>query len=222
MLETEKPFIVSGVYVPVMEALQKEFPWAQRVEELFFRFGIRGVTMDDIAAHLGISKKTLYQYVQSKDDLIIRILELHFDSRKALAAALADRADNAVDEFLLVLAHNLRELERMGSNLLHDLQKYHHTAWLHIQQFRQDYLVAWVSANILRGRAEGLYRMDFNAEITARLHIASTFAVFDPEWFPDTSFSKQEVLETFMVQFLYGIASPAGLTYLQQNIKHHA
>ena len=204
-----------------MEDQGKPLPWADRIEELFFRNGIRGVTMDDVASHLGISKKTLYQYVESKDELIDSVLEQHFACRQELAGVLARQSANAIEEFLRVLAHNLREVERMGSNLIHDLFKYHHAAWRRIQQFRQDYLVGWVMNNIERGRGEGVYRMDFNAEIVARLHVASMMTVFDPAWFDEGSFPRQEVLRTFTIQFLHGIVSAEGLDYLKKNINHH-
>ncbi|MEM1220215.1 MAG: helix-turn-helix domain-containing protein, partial [Bacteroidota bacterium] len=41
-----------------------------RSKRLFLRYGIRSVTMDDISKEMGISKKTLYQYVDNKADLI--------------------------------------------------------------------------------------------------------------------------------------------------------
>lgn len=204
-----------------MDDQGKRLPWADRVEELFFRNGIRGVTMDDVASHLGISKKTLYQYVESKDDLIDGILEHHFTCRQHLADVLSQQSANAIEEFLRVLAHNLREVERMGNNLIHDLFKYHHAAWQRIQQFRQDYLVGWVLANIERGRREGVYRGEFNAVITARLHVAAIMTVFDPAWFPEESFPRPDVLRTFTIQFLHGIVSPEGLDYLKKNINHH-
>src|SRR5690606_17408945 len=201
-----------------MDDQGKILPWADRVEELFFRNGIRGVTMDDVASHLGISKKTLYQHVESKDDLIDNILEHHFTCRQELAGVLSRQSSNAIEELLRVLAHNLRELERMGTNLIHDLFKYHRAAWQRLQRFREDYRVGWVRANIERGRREGVYRGEFNAEITARLHVAAMMTVFDPTWFPEESFPRHEVLRTFTIQFLHGIVSMEGLDYLKKNI----
>lgn len=177
--------------------------------------------MDDVATHLGISKKTLYQYVESKDELVVNILDQCFTRRKNLAEVLSARAANAIEEFLQVLVNNLREIERMSANLVHDLQKYHPPAWERLQQYQHDFLVGWTTANLRRGQTEGMYRDDFDLQIVARLHVGSALLVFDPAWFPDTGFPRGTVLHTFMTQFLYSVATPKGLAYIQKNINHH-
>jgi len=205
-----------------MQPQNQETPdWIGRIEELFFRNGIRGVTMDEVATHLGVSKKTLYQHIPGKDELIRKVLEAHIEERKSLMDSLISKASNAIEELLLVLEMNLRKLDQMKPSIIHDLIKYHHEAWLQIRDFRREYMVEWVEANIRRGRNEGLYRTDFNAAVVSRLHIASTFHVFDAEWFPEDRFDRQEVLVTFMYQFLHSIVSGRGQEVLHQNIRHH-
>ena len=46
-------------------------------EALFMKYGIKSVSMDDIAKRLGISKKTIYQHFSTKKDLLIRVLQRH-------------------------------------------------------------------------------------------------------------------------------------------------
>jgi len=44
---------------------------------LFMRYGVKSVSMDDLARELGISKKTLYQYFDTKESLLLRTLEFN-------------------------------------------------------------------------------------------------------------------------------------------------
>ena len=55
-----------------------------KAEDLFLRYGLKSVTMDDIARKLGISKKTLYQYVENKTDLVSKIMLAHIEEELSL------------------------------------------------------------------------------------------------------------------------------------------
>ena len=71
-----------------------------KVENIFLRYGFKSVTMDHIARELGISKKTLYQFVDNKIDLIKKVLELHIEEEKKMVRKAKDNSDNAISEML--------------------------------------------------------------------------------------------------------------------------
>ncbi|NTW32950.1 MAG: TetR/AcrR family transcriptional regulator, partial [Bacteroidetes bacterium] len=50
----------------------------KKVLELYMKFGIKSVSMDDAARELGISKKTLYQYFKDKDELVKKVVAYPF------------------------------------------------------------------------------------------------------------------------------------------------
>jgi len=135
-----------------MSTSSQEIQWLDRVEKLFLRFGIKSITMDDVAADLGISKKTLYQMVESKDDLVIKVLEYHISREKSQCLHLAGQAGNAIDETFIILDFNSQELAQMKTNIVNDLQKYHHQAWEMIRTFQYDFVFKVIKANLLRGR----------------------------------------------------------------------
>ena len=74
-----------------METVQQDIAWLERVESLFLRFGIKSQTMDDVARELGISKKTLYQMIDNKDDLVEKVLVNHITREKTQCLAMAAR-----------------------------------------------------------------------------------------------------------------------------------
>jgi AcrR family transcriptional regulator len=196
----------------------QEINLIERVLALFMRFGIKSITMDDVAADLGISKKTLYQMVESKDDLVVKVLQYHISREKSRCLSLIQDAPNAIDEIFILLENNTQELAQMKSNVVNDVQKYHHQAWAMIRQFQHDFVLNVVKENLLRGRAEELYRDDFDVDIIARLHLASSFTLFDPQLFPDESVPKHVLFREYMMHYLHGIVSPKGLTYLKKKL----
>lgn len=192
--------------------------WLDRVEALFLRYGIKSITMDDVASDLGISKKTLYQMVESKDDLVVKVLSNHITRGKSLCSNITHKAANAIDEIFFLLESNSQEMAQMKTNIVYDLQKYHRQAWEMIRKFQYDFVYKVVRDNLMRGRREGLYRENFDIDIIARLHLATSFSIFDPDIFPDGQPSKMEVLNEYILHYLHGIVSPKGLIYLKMKL----
>ena len=190
----------------------------ERVEGLFFRYGIKSLTMDDVAFELGISKKTLYQMVESKDDLVLKVLNHHISREKSNCLNLASNAANAIEEILVVLDTNSQELSQMRTNIINDLQKYHREGWLMIRNYHYEFVFQNIRDNIVRGRKEGLYRENFDVDIVSKLHLATAFNIFDEQVFPEGSISRVILFKECMMHFLFGIVSPKGLNYLKKKL----
>ena len=200
---------VSFVYLCAMFTEQQE-KWLQRVAELFMRYGIRALTMDDVARELGISKKTLYQFVESKDDLVNKVMEIHLTVECSRAEVVAIESSDALDEMLLVIRENLGDMQRMKSNIIFELQKYHREAWEKIQSYQRGFLYNVVRKNLERGMSEGLYRDDFDADIVSKLHLAQTFAIFDEAWFPKPPYNSVTLFREAIMHYLHGVLSEKG------------
>jgi AcrR family transcriptional regulator len=201
-----------------MTASTLDNTWLERVEDLFLRYGIKSITMDDVAGDLGISKKTLYQIVESKDELVIKVLEHHIAREKSMCINMSSTSPNAIEEIFIVMETNSQELSQMKTNIINDLQKYHRKAWILIRKFHYDFVFKVIRENLRRGRSEGLYREDFDIDILAKLHLATAFNLFDPHLFPEGSTSKVVLFKEYMMHYLHGIVSAKGLTYLKKKI----
>lgn len=202
----------------LMTTTPQNIAWIERVEDLFLRFGIKSITMDEVAADLGISKKTLYQFVESKDDLVMKVLESHIAKGTSKCYSMTAMAPNAIEEILILLDSNSQELAQMKTNIVYDLQKYHREAWEMMRKFQHDFVFKVIRENLLRGRKEGMYREDFDVDIVAKLHLATSFNLFDPHLFPDGVVSKVTLFKEYMMHYLHGIVSPKGLTYLKKKL----
>jgi len=188
------------------------------LEGLFMKYGIKSLTMDDVAADLRISKKTLYQWFASKDDLVFKVLSHHISREKSQCLELATTAPNAIEEILTLLDMNSQEMNQMKTNVVYDLQKYHPKAWEMLRKFQHDFVYKIVKQNIVRGREEGLYREDFDIDIIAKLHLAAVFNMFDPELFPDHPGARVTLFKEYMMHYLHGIVSHKGLSYLKKKL----
>jgi len=195
---------------------EQQEKWLQRVADLFMRYGIRALTMDDVARELGISKKTLYQFVESKDDLVNKVMEIHLTVECSRAEVVAIESSDALDEMLLVIRENLGDMQRMKSNIVFELQKYHREAWEKIQSYQRGFLYNVVRKNLERGISEGLYRDDFDADIVSKLHLAQTFAIFDEAWFPKPPYNSVTLFREAIMHYLHGVLSEKGRQELQK------
>ncbi len=207
------------MFMPLIMATEPQGEeWISRVEGLFMRYGIKSVTMNDVARELGISKKTLYQLVESKDDLVVRVLEYHISTEKAKCTLLASIAPNAIEEIFIIMESNSQELTRMKTNIVNDLQKYHRKGWELIRRFHSDFVLKVIRDNLLRGRNEKLYRENFDIEIVSKLHLTTAFNLFDPELFPVLVNDRITLFNEYMMHYLHGIVSPKGLDYLTKKL----
>ena len=100
-----------------------------KVTELFMRYGVKSISMDDISSQLGISKKTLYQFVDNKKDLIQKVFERHIEEEMAAMKIIVNESENAVEEIVRIAQYVTQLLREMSPKTLYDLQKYYRSIW---------------------------------------------------------------------------------------------
>lgn len=198
---------------------EQQEKWLKRVEELFLRFGIKSITMDDVARELGISKKTLYQFVESKDDLVQKMLTRHIEQEKTTCMMLFGAAAHALEEMYIVIEGDTQQLKQMKSNVIHDLQRYHRDAWEKVSEYQRGFLYQVVHNNLERGIREGLYRSDFDIDIVTKLYINGSLQLFNEDVFPHTHYNYEQVFREYMMHYLYGIVTEKGLAFLKKKFQ---
>ena len=179
-------------------------------EELFFHYGIKNITMDDIAKHLSMSKRTIYENFPTKDDVVGTLLKNHLDDSMEQCNQRCGESKNAIEEIVMMMQHMRDMFSRMSPRILFDLKKFHPKAWKQFRDFKQDFLMKTISDNIRRGIKEGLYRKNINVEVLARLRIEQVEIAWNPEIFPPSKFELKDVQLSMLDHFLYGIANVKG------------
>jgi AcrR family transcriptional regulator len=179
-------------------------------EQLFFRFGIKGITMDDIARNLGISKKTIYQFFEDKNALVQSLIGTHLQRNEKRMCALPEQSENAIHEIILTMEHMVEMFKRTNPAMFHDLMKYHPAAYATFQDFRRKKLYDIISKNLERGIKEKLYRPDIHIPTLAILRLEEVQMSFDPSIFEGVARALHEVHHELIKHFLFGISTVKG------------
>lgn len=196
---------------------------AFKAHDLFLKYGIRSVSMDEIATQLGISKKTIYQFYADKDALVDSVIDIVVNENASECCMQKETSENPVHEIFVAMDMVREMLRTMNPTIMYDLEKYHPAAYKKFSDHKNNFLYKQITENLEKGIAMQLYRPDINIEIIARFRLASVFILFSPDIFPPGRHNLSMVMEEVTMHFLYGITTPKGqkliLKYQQQRQK---
>jgi AcrR family transcriptional regulator len=187
-----------------------------KTHELFMLYGIRSVSMDEIANHLGMSKKTIYQYFKDKDSLVEGVINIEIEMHQDEFSKYASISENAIHEIFLTLDTVQEMLKHMNPSVMFDLQKYHTTAFEKFRTHKNTFFYDIIKANIERGKQEGLFRADIDVDVLTRYRLANMFLMFDFEHFPSNKFTPIQIISETTDNFLHGMATQQGLLIIEQ------
>jgi AcrR family transcriptional regulator len=179
-------------------------------EDLFTKYGVRSISMDDIARHLSVSKKTLYQHFADKEDIVTMTCQVHLERNNKEFDAVRDNARNAIEELSNLSICLKRNMQDMNPSLLFDLQKYHPRAWSVWLNHKNKTIRDSVVRNIRQGIEEGYYRPEINAEVIAAMRLELVQMAFDEDVFPREKFRLSEVQMEIFDHFVYGLVTEKG------------
>ena len=195
----------------------------QTAHGLFMQFGLRSVSMDDIANSLGISKKTIYQFYQDKDALVEDVIASIIEHNQFCCQKDRKGSMNAIHEIFLAMDFMMEIFKSMNPSLVFDMQKYYPGAFLKFSEHKNDYLQGMIKTNILRGIEEELYREDLQVEILSRFRVESMMLPFNPDFQSKVKFNLAVIEEELILHFLFGMVSLKGykmaIKYQQDRIK---
>lgn len=187
-----------------------------KAKEQFLKFGIRSVSMDDIAAPLGMSKKTIYQFFGDKDALVDaviadEIVEMQQDCTQTVA-----QARDAIEEVFLTLRLSLEQFRHMNPVVLHDLEKFHAGAYQRIHQHKYQFILKLNEANITRGIREGVYRTGINVDVIAKFRLESMMLAFHIDLFPPRKYNLADLSIEIIEYLVYGLATAKGCKLIEK------
>lgn len=187
----------------------------EKVRELFFKYGVRSVSIDDICRELGISKKKLYEFVSSKHELVAKLLELERQNFEVIFEQYNFEGVNAIDILLTVskeIGENFRDI---SPSMTFDLKKYYPEIYHHHVDERIEFIFKKIQINLTKGISQGIYRTDLSVELIARLYIRRLMDLHNPEFFPAEKFSFRTLYDVMIDNFIRGIATETGLAYYE-------
>lgn len=201
---------VSLVLRPDMTESETKQRIQKGAHDLVMQYGIRSVSMDDIAANLGMSKKTIYQYFIDKDELIEAVVDEVITINQSACKTDIDRSENAVHEIFLVMDMMAEMFKTMNPSILHDMQKYHPVAFRKFMKHKNEFLFNVCTQNLQRGVKEELYRPEISVDILCRYRVETMFIPFNPEFQQSLKHSLAKIEDEILIHFLFGLVSLRG------------
>ena len=184
--------------------------------ELFFKFGIRSVSIDDICNELHISKKTFYTVFKQKDELVVELLDAILHKKEKDYRVVIDQECNVLDmlvqNFKKMRGHSIEKHLAFGF----DLEKFYPELW-HTHLVKMKELDQTYTAQMLqKGIEQGMYREDLNVEATS---------VFVSNVVPDTlkelmglSMNTAQRIDYILDILVHILCSEEGLNYYRSTI----
>lgn len=190
--------------------------------ELFINFGVKSVTMDDIAQKLGISKKTIYDYYNNKEELVECTTNYLFDNiTDYLKVFIADNHDKNPIEILFDSFKFIKQHFKKDHAPEYQLKKYFPIIYENISRKKFELITSVITHNLTLGVEQGYYRDNVNKDIIARFYYGSLTAIRDNEIFPSETFNNTEVMEIYTTYHIRAIATPKGIETLDKHLANN-
>jgi AcrR family transcriptional regulator len=199
---------------------EKKLHIIKNVGKLYLKFGIRSVTMDDVAQEFGISKKTLYQYFIDKKDLVSQVVDYYlenpmFDLEK-------DGKGNAIDRYFCLRDHISLILKYFNNNIEFDLKKQYPHLYKKVHNKKREKIFSSTVYSLKAGIAEGLFREDLDIELIAKLQVGRMLFTLNPdnEIFTDAEVAKIDLFDKVVDYHMHAICTQKGIEYFKEQLNN--
>ncbi len=177
-----------------------------RAEEMFLKFGYSKVTMDEIAANLGMSKKTLYKFFPSKEELVREIIyKMRCGVKDYIDDLLANDEMDFVEKLKRLMNLIGNQSSKLQGPLLEDLHKNIPEVWKQINEFRKENVRQKFTQLINMGVEKGIFRKDVDQRLIVLTYSSAVQGLINPEILSQMPFSVEQVFESVIKIIFSGI-----------------
>ncbi len=189
------------------------------IRDLFYAYGLKNLSMDDISHRLGISKKTLYTFVKNKEELLEKIF-LHEDDRLQLMSEEMDKLNiNAIEKLLKISQLVNDEMKRINPMIRFEMQKYYTQLYdLFVERKRRN-VFEGMKINIQQGINEQIYRDDINVDLVATIYLNSFIELHNSDICKMLDINFIQLFEVLFENHIRAISTSTGLAYFESRKK---
>lgn len=189
------------------------------IKELFYAYGLKNLSMDELSRRLGISKKTLYTFVKSKEELIERVLINEETTLLNKRAEIDKLHVNAIEKLLIISQSVHEEMKRYNPMLLFEMEKYFHQVYESFAEKKRKYVFEGMKRNIRQGIEEKIYRDDINVDLVATIYLNSFIELHNSEVCKMLDINFVQLFEVLFENHIRAISTPDGLAYFESRKK---
>jgi AcrR family transcriptional regulator len=211
ILETRKTKIVSKGFMEDQNKI------VELTEEKFFRDGFYKTTMDEVASELKMSKKTIYKFFPSKDDLVKAIANHFMEGVKSKVVPALNSDKNAIEKLAELNKILAKISEKVSTKRMDEIKTYFPSLWNEIDNFRTKMMFANITKVIDQGKAEGLF-LDYPTPIIMNTLVSSIRAIVNPEFILNNNFSISEAALFVFKIVIGGIVTDKGKKIFNKTI----
>ncbi|MDR2011363.1 MAG: TetR/AcrR family transcriptional regulator [Bacteroidales bacterium] len=184
---------------------------------MFSRYGIKSVTMEYIANELGISKRTIYEKFNDKDELIMQAVEEGSKSHKKMCFDIINKSNNIVDAMFKITKLNSRVFQKINPLFFEDLKKYYPQINNKIAEKGsiRDYSLSGSLLN--RGMEEGIIRNDLNIEVV-NIFIHKCIDIVNSNEFAEIN--KEDIRNSVFIPYLVGVSTDKGRKLIETQLNN--
>ena len=189
----------------------------EQIEDKLFREGFYKTTMDDVASELGMSKKTIYKFFPSKEDLVMAIAKHFMNSLKNKIVPALNSDKNAIEKLAELINILATASEKVSTKRMEEMKKHFPGLWNEIDSFRTRMMFGNITKVIEQGKAEGLF-IDFPTPIVMNILVASIRNVVNPDFILNNNFSIIEAARSAFKIIIGGIVTEKGKKVFNKTI----
>lgn len=197
-----------------------------KARELFFFYGVKSVSMDDLAKSAGISKKTIYQYFSDKNQVLDSVVKSLIDDHYQSVANCHKSSKNAIEEVIGQSNVPFNTLAAINYSFFHELEKSFPVAWEKLMQYRQKTILPAIIKNLRRGVLENHFRSDIDVQFMAEIRLQQLNTALNPVGFTGSTIESTHMMNEFTSFYLHGITTEKGKKlinhYLKNKNEYHA
>lgn len=191
----------------------------RKVAQLYKKYGIKSITMDDVAHELGISKKTLYECFSDKLHLVNAVIEQEIIFNEFRLQEQKNSSENALQEMFQIFRFHLQMLKEYNPSLEFDLKKYYPEIYNRLNRIKREKIWETTLNNLIKGKSEGFYRKELNEEIITKLTVLRIENISESDLFSQEEIYSHEFSKEMFLYHLHGILTPMGIEYLNKNLE---
>ncbi len=186
----------------------------------FFRYGIRNVRMDDIAAALGISKRTMYEMYKDKTDLVQTVLVVLSQQQEDKNRQLMEGSGNVIETIFVFMQEGIKVMNAINPVFFSDLKKFYYGVYsaVHNENVKSAYNITYVLLH--KGLEEGIFRKDISIPIVSKLFHEQMNLISEEKIFPRDQFDYTEVFRNLIINFMRGISTSKGIEIIDKMLEN--
>ncbi|HDR52947.1 MAG TPA: TetR/AcrR family transcriptional regulator [Mariniphaga anaerophila] len=185
----------------------------------FLQYGVRNVTMDGIAASLGMSKRTVYELFKDKTSLVHSCLEVLAEKHKSKNEEIQHSSKNVIETIFSFMQEGIKAMNAINPVFFRDLEKLYPKTWDNLRMENEKEALSLSQELLHKGISEGLFRQEINISIVAKLFYQQMNLLADEKIFPRNEYNYSDVFQSLTINFMRGISTTKGIELIDKMLE---